>query len=263
MRYRALTIFLLLAGLGSLTAIPSIQSGDKRSPEPQGAAPRPMIEFHGDLLSVSVRNTPWEAVLKEIERQTGISIEVSGVLSGTLTQEFQSLPLEKGLRRLFRDANVLFFYTKETKENVAPEVLVRVQLFPKQGAVQGERQVTHSPSETLVLKEQAKPQDIAKAPEEVRQENEAESEDQVSAEEESAEERLKALDILSQENNMAALQKALLDADEAIRRRALELLAERNKHGASGVLVGLTKSDEPKMRLQALSLLQGEQPSGR
>ena len=194
MRCRALAIFLLF-GLGSLTVIPSIQSRDARSLDPQVAAPRPMIEFRGDLLSVSVRNTSWEAVLKEIERQTGISIEVAGVLSGTLTQEFQSLPLEKGLRRLFRDANVLFFYTKETKENVAPEVLVRVQLFPKQGGVQGERQVTHSPLETLALKERAKPEYVAKAPEEVRQENETESEDQGLAEKEGIDERLKALDL--------------------------------------------------------------------
>ena len=55
---------------------------------------------------------------------------------------------------------------------------------------------------------------------------------------------------------MEALQKALLDPDETIRTRALELLAGRDKQGAIGVLVGLTKSQEPEMRLQALSLLQ-------
>jgi len=215
-----------------------------------------MIERRGDLLSVNVRNTPWEAVLKRIERQTGVSIDVKGTLTGTVTQEFQALPLEEGLRRLFRDANVLFFYAKGTKEDVAPEALVRVWLFPKHGGVQGEKQVTRSPTEALAPKERAKPEDVAKAPEKVGQENEGESEGQVSAAERSTEERLKALDILDQEDNAAALQKALLDPDEAIRARALELLAERDKQGATGVLVGLTKSEEPGMRLQALSLLQ-------
>jgi hypothetical protein len=255
MRCRALTIFLLF-GLGSLTVIPSIQSGDARSPASQGASPRMVIDLRGGLLSVSVRNIPWEAVLKQIERQTGIIIDVKGALSGTLTQEFQGLPLEKGLRRLFRDANVLFFYAKETKDHAAPEALVRVLLLPKQGGVLGEKQVPQSPSESLASKGRMKPEDVAKAPDEVRQENEVESEDQVSAKEEGTEERLESLDIMGKEDNMEALQKAILDPDEAIRTRALELLAERDKQGVTGVLVGLTKSEEPEMRLKALSLLQ-------
>jgi hypothetical protein len=254
MRRRALMIFVMLFALGSLIAVPSVHPGKERSQAPQGASPRPMIDLRGDLLSVSVRNTPWEVVLKEIERHTGISIDVKGVLTGTLTQEFQALPLEQGLRQLFRDANVMFFYAKGTKAHAAPETLVRVWLSPRQGGVREERQAP--PSEALAAKELAEPEAVAESPEGVRQENKSEPEGQVSAAEEGAEERLKALDSFVEKNNMEALQKALLNPDEAIRARALELLAERDKQGATGVLLGLTKSDEPKLRLQALSLLQ-------
>jgi len=256
MRCRALTIFLLLVSLGSLTATPSIQSGGERSPAAQGAAPLLRLELHGDLLSVSVRNTPWAAVLKQIERQTGIVIDVKGALTGTLTQEFQALPLEEGLRRLFRDVNVLFFYAKEAKEQTAPEALVRVWLFPKQGGVGGERQVAHAPSEALASKAQTQPENVAKASEEVLRDDEAEPEHQGLAEEESTEERLKALNAFAMEGNTEALQLGLLDPDEAIWTKALELLAEQSGQGTTDVLIGLTRSDNPEIRLRALSHIQ-------
>jgi hypothetical protein len=78
------------------------------------ATPYPVVEFRGGLLSVRVRNSLWEAVLKEIERQTGISMRLVGLPAGTLTHEFEAVPLEKGLRRLFCDANLVFFYANSS-----------------------------------------------------------------------------------------------------------------------------------------------------
>jgi len=247
MRCRALMIFLLLVSMGSLTATPSIQSGDEQGQDLQEGAPRPVIEIRGDLLSVKVRNAPWKAVLKEIERQTGISIDVKAPFTGTLTQEFEALPLEQGLRRLFRDANVLFFYTKGMKERTAPETLVRIWLLPNR--------TSPTSSEAMASKQRATAEAVEAAPAESPRDDEVEPEDQLLAAEESAEERLKALNAFAKEGNTEALQLGLLDPEEAIWTKVLELLAERSGQGTTDVLVGLTRSDDPEIRLRALSQL--------
>jgi hypothetical protein len=98
----------------------------------QRTSPRPAIELRGDLLSVRLRNVPWQAVLTEIQRQTGIMIHVEGRMAGALTQEFESLPLEKGLRTLFRDANVAFLYAAGAAEAATVDTLSRIWLFPRE-----------------------------------------------------------------------------------------------------------------------------------
>jgi hypothetical protein len=76
-------------------------------------------------------------VLKEIQRQTGIMIHVKGRIAGTLTQEFEDLPLERGLRMLFREANLAFFYTA----GASTATLAHVWLFPREGITAAERPI--------------------------------------------------------------------------------------------------------------------------
>jgi hypothetical protein len=83
-------------------------------------------------------------VLTEIQRQTGIMIHVEGRMVGTLTREFENLPLEKGLRTLFRDANVAFFYAAGMTESTAAATLSRIWLFPKQRVTGDERSIHRS-----------------------------------------------------------------------------------------------------------------------
>jgi len=66
------------------------------------AAPPAVRAFQGGRFSVEVHHAPWDAVLQPLERLTGIEILVRGPLIGTLTHTFEALPLEQGLRRLFR-----------------------------------------------------------------------------------------------------------------------------------------------------------------
>jgi HEAT repeat protein len=74
-------------------------------------------------------------------------------------------------------------------------------------------------------------------------------------EEGEVEERLKALEDLAQQGNEAALRQALLDPDEYVQTRALELLAQRDRPQAVASLLDMTKSDQPAIRSQALRLL--------
>lgn len=218
MRFRAVMISLTLFCLGNLAESAPAPPRDypkasEQGQEARGAAPRPVIELRGDLLSVRVHSAPWEAVLKEIERQTGVMIRVEGPMAGTLTQEFEALPLEKGLRRLFRDANLLFFYAKGTKGGPAGGTLTRVWVFPKEGIATEERQVRPPPSGPATGGKQDDLGSLVK--------NALESEE--------AEEREKALTALGDFKDpriMGALIEALRDADAEVRDSAVDTLGQ-------------------------------------
>lgn len=76
-----------------------------------------IIRVRGDLLTVKVRNTPLDRVLKEIADQASIKIVFHGETAETVSAQFSDLPMEKGLKRLIRDVNVALIYDrKRTQE---------------------------------------------------------------------------------------------------------------------------------------------------
>ena len=107
--------WLLLCVFASLAGVTPARPGDAPPAplpglEARAVAPRLVIDWRDGQLSVSAREAPWEDVLPVLERHTGVQIRVRGRLAGTFTQAFQALPLEQGLRRLFREMNTAFFY---------------------------------------------------------------------------------------------------------------------------------------------------------
>jgi hypothetical protein len=56
-------------------------------------------------------------------------------LTGTLTQEFDALPLEQGLRRLFRQVNTAFLYAPGLHAGATTAQLTQVWLVPRDGGV--------------------------------------------------------------------------------------------------------------------------------
>jgi hypothetical protein len=174
---------------------------------------------------------PWEAVLKDLEREMGIVIRVRGPLTGTLTQEFEAVPLEQGLRRLFRDANIQFFYAAGEPQDASTGRLIGLWLFPKERSTQ---EAVGSMANTA----KAIPQEAVPA-----------------AEKDGLAGRLTALHGIAQQDDLEALRQAAFDPDQTIQLAALRFLAERNQQEATVVLVDATKSDEPERRLQALALL--------
>jgi hypothetical protein len=130
--------WLLLCLLVSLAGTPGARSGDALPLHPplpmvQAAEPRAEIVFRDGRLSVSTHAAPWEEVLQELERYTGIQIRVKGPLAGTLTQAFEALPLEPALRRLFREVNTVFFYASGPHAQTVAAPLTEVWLVPKDG----------------------------------------------------------------------------------------------------------------------------------
>jgi type II secretory pathway component GspD/PulD (secretin) len=109
-----------------------------------------MIKLQEGLLSVNVRNASWQAVLQEIERYTGIEIRIRGQLSGTLTHEFEGLPLEQGLHRLLRHADHVFFYTTSTRQGTATDILTAIWLFPREGSTTTGKQLAGLLSEPVI-----------------------------------------------------------------------------------------------------------------
>jgi hypothetical protein len=104
--------WLLLCVLAILAGGTSAFPGDMLPSRLPGLAaravvPRLVLGWRDGFLSVSAHAIPWEEVLPGLEHQIGIPIRGKGPLAGMLTQEFVSLPLEQGLRRLFRALDLL------------------------------------------------------------------------------------------------------------------------------------------------------------
>jgi hypothetical protein len=137
MQARTLIMVLTLCCWGRFTPLPAADSEQalqarELGQEARVAAERPLIHVHNGRLSVRLRRAPWAAVLPDLVRHTGIRMTATGALTGTLTQEFAALPLEQGLRLLFREVNLLMLFAATG----SAVTLTHVWLFPKadQGA---------------------------------------------------------------------------------------------------------------------------------
>jgi hypothetical protein len=229
MRVYGLMLSLLLGCSVPLTALPSTPIG--QTPKPTGATPQLMMDLSEGLLTVKLHNVPWTTLLPEIEHHTGIHIHVEGALVGTLTQELEALPLEQGLRRLFRQANVIWFYAPGSEPGAMGARLVRVWLLPKEDTAPEARHVRSLPSGPMAAEKRAMPDVMEKAEEGVSPADEATPEEDGSVEEQDPAERLKALDVFAREGNTEAIEQGILDPDEAVRVRALELLEQGEAAG--------------------------------
>jgi hypothetical protein len=137
--------FLISVVVGSLPGIPSARPEEGPRPLTHGReAPEPgpeiqmMIEFRDNLLSVRIHHAPWDRVVKELARRTGVAIHVMGPLVGTVSQEFAALPLEEGLARLFGDADFLFSAPREGRPGNAASRSTQAWVYPKEGGGGGQ-----------------------------------------------------------------------------------------------------------------------------
>ena len=213
-------------------AVPCAHAGQEPGSDPSEQAALSVSRLRGDLLSVSARNAPWEAVLREIEHATGLTIDVKGPLTGTVTAEVDALSLPTALRKLLPDADLLFAYASPESESRAGERLLRVWVFSKGGA--GTMEAGPSPTPRAPLAAVA---------------------EGVAAEEADRAKRLAGLWALAEQGNTAALQNALTDSDATVRAAAAELLLQRDLPGTVAFLVDMTRSDDPTLRLEAVSIL--------
>jgi hypothetical protein len=91
----------------------------------------PLVRVLHDRLTIALQDVPWAVVLGELERQASVTFRVQGRLDGTVTEAFEALPLDKGLRRLLRHADFIFLYTELPHGQGAESRLVQVWIMPR------------------------------------------------------------------------------------------------------------------------------------
>jgi hypothetical protein len=239
-RMWTLIVTLTLCGWGSFTSLhagDSEQARQSRTSEQKShvTAEHLLIHVHDGRLSVRLRHAPWAAVLPALVCHTGIRITATEPLTGTVTHEFAALPVEQGLRRLFRDVNLLMLFTA----NGSAVTVTRVWLFPK--AEQGT-----GPPEAPGARGQPgqRPPEAARGAPTVEAAGEG-----VHAE------RLQALHASAQQGDMQPLQQALFDPDPLIQGTAFTLVSEQDPQGATAALLDLMASAPPEQRGRVLQLL--------
>lgn len=116
------------------------------------------IKFSNGQLSARIKNSPLEKVLKEIMSQSGARIWLSDSFDGTVTAEFQNIPIGEGVRRILKDKNYAFAYAlhevKEGKLSIisaskSREVVTKVKEEPP-------KKVLPRPGTPVVKKEKPK-----------------------------------------------------------------------------------------------------------
>jgi hypothetical protein len=164
-------------------------------------------------------------VLNALEQQAGIRIDAKGGLVGTLSHDFRNVPIEQALRRLFRDANVLFFYAQDPATATAGARLVAVWLFPKdRGTALVSQPPGVAPARELTIKQ-------------------------------TNEEMEETLNRAVQQGDLGTLQGVLLSPGSTIQARAFDFLMARDAPGTIAFLSAMIASRDQRIRHQALFLL--------
>jgi hypothetical protein len=136
LKCRVLGLALTLCSWGALAGLAAGHLADAPIAPALGSV---RIELRDDHLSVSAREASWAEVLPALERHTGVRIQAQSLLAGGLTCEFEALPLEQGLRRLFREMNTVFLYTPGP--SAAAVQLTQVWLWPREDFTAAKRPV--------------------------------------------------------------------------------------------------------------------------
>ncbi len=110
------TIINQYAPIGLLTAIVCLPvSATSRNQvlwaDPQTGEEGLDIKFNNGQLSAKLKNSPLEKVLKEVMAQSGAKIWLNDSIDGTVTIEFQNIPIGEGVRRMLKDKNYAFVYS--------------------------------------------------------------------------------------------------------------------------------------------------------
>lgn len=188
----------------------------------------PLISLKAGLLSVALEDRPLRWVLDEISRQSGMMFEtVPEISEQRVTDAFQDLPIERGLRHLLSSWDLFFFYGGD---ETGPQY---VWVYPKGKGVELRPIPPEVWASTLDLEEAFNDTDP-----------------QV---------RTQALQALVERKGKAALElllPALDDPNDQIRSGALNAAATSNLEIAPETLIGLVQNDpSPTVRFLALAAI--------
>jgi hypothetical protein len=103
------------------------------------------IVFEEDLLSVSLKDAELKEILKEISRQRNITVSSEGTIKGKVTLKFVKLPLEQGLKRILKNHNYSFSYSKTRNKPEKETRYVLTGIFLLEKSIPGRRENGHGP----------------------------------------------------------------------------------------------------------------------
>ncbi|MGH8526267.1 MAG: HEAT repeat domain-containing protein, partial [Gammaproteobacteria bacterium] len=86
-------------------------------------------EVRGELLTLRVRDMPLKHVLEEIAWRSGIVVSIQGALEEPVTKVFDDLPIDRALRRLLKDKNHVFLYTRRDADDVTRYRLAEIRIY--------------------------------------------------------------------------------------------------------------------------------------
>jgi hypothetical protein len=236
------------------------------------------IEFRHGQLSVNLRNSPLEKVLKEIMAQSGARIWLSDSIDSAVTVEFQNVPIGEGVRRILKDKNYAFVYApheiREGKLSIITASKSK-EVFTKAKEPPPKKPEQPAPKKAKAKKE--KPSFEALAKDAVNNEDAGKREDAISALGESHDKRavevianvlandpsedvrLSAIDALLEvgaENTVDILSTALKDKDPWVRESAVEALGEVGNEAAIEFVKSAISDEDGSVRELAQEILE-------
>ena len=111
-------IFLCLTNIAQAEEVP--KATKTQTQQSQSAL---SIQFDNDLLTVKAKDIPLQELLQEIARQSGLSVEGSGLLEDKITIQFDRLALDEGLRLILCRYSFALVYVQKAPEGTQPAVL--------------------------------------------------------------------------------------------------------------------------------------------
>jgi hypothetical protein len=152
----------LIPGLFPVAAAPdSLQESPATGAAPRAGGRVPLIDVRNDRLTLALHGVPWAVVLTELEQQAGVTFRVEGPLDRTVTETFEALPLEQGLRRLLRHANFIFLYAGGPHGQESGSRLVQVWIVPRDNGNPGQADSTPPRHQVLQPADRARQSSLA------------------------------------------------------------------------------------------------------
>lgn len=183
------------------------------------------VDWSNGLLSVKARGQPLSAVMREVEARTGIVVKNGTKLVGTVTRDFDQLPLVEGLRQLLSSHNYLV--VEGARQRTAVVIVLddgthgthSPMAAARAGSMAG--QIGSGTVGPVTVLSAAKPR-VVPAPVEPSLERELASRDPAA--------RIDAVERLGDRGDarsVALIQRALSDPNDAVRAVAQQALATR------------------------------------
>ena len=214
------------------------------------------VKFENGQLSVKLKNSPLEKVLKEIMSQSGAKIWLNDSIDTTITIEFQNLPIEEGVRKIIKNKNYAFVFAPHESKDGKLSIISSHK--SKETAVKGKDVLSKKPVQKPVQPavKKGKPKKERRSFEELVKE---------ALENPSADKREDAIIALGETKDKKAIEvisKALTnDASEDVRLSCIDALLEIGDKSVVDVVSVALKDKEPWVResaVEALGELGGE-----